>query len=89
MSPLIVMFFDFCRTHRYPGNSSVSISETLGELFLEHKGGGVERRFYYSKEKLGNDSSYSVGKAEFRDLEISKNWVVSFGGKKCTITFIT
>ena len=29
---------------------------------------------YYSKEKLEDDSSYSVGKAELRDLEIIKIW---------------
>ena len=28
----------------------------------------------YSKEKLGDDSSYSAGKAELRDLEIIKSW---------------
>lgn len=50
---------------------------------------GVERHFCYSKEKLGDDSSYSVEKAELRDLDISKNCRVSLGGeKKRTIKFI-
>lgn len=49
---------------------------------MRYKGGEVERHLYYSKEKLGDDSPYSLRKAELRDLEISKNWVVSFGRKK-------
>lgn len=49
---------------------------------MEYKRGRVKRHLYYSKEELGDDSSYSVGKAELRNPEISKNWVVSSEGKK-------
>lgn len=49
-----------------------SIFQTFGEPLLEYNGREVEMHLYYSKEKLEDDASYSVGKAELRDLEIIK-----------------
>ena len=68
---MIPVLLDFCSVQ---GTLASSIFQSFGEPFLEYKGGEVEIHLYYSKEKLEDDSSYSVGKAELRDLEIIKTW---------------